>query len=310
MLSTRVSTPSGRWDLPDSVFRIQHWDLPGISTTKVCLAAIPESTSITAALSAMTDGLINFGGLEALIHGVVDGQKELAAQVQRIETTLATFASKDELNESTTTTAETMAKVERQLERIDVQHRAGQHIIEEVPEMRRELTTRMTELEQRLTTDVSNATLSLGGRVNACENDLRNRASLAELRKMAADIEERVKREEVRGLQDLVNKVRDEASSRIDDIGERTFSMRKELDERLTALSQASETMERSVTDRTRRLEEQSAQVSSFLVKSERAINTKVASPPALALRVPYSFLVQLFPTPASHTVRVFGVQE
>ena len=42
-------------------------------------------------------GLISFGPLEDMIHGVVETNKELTAQVQQLQTTLATMASKEEL---------------------------------------------------------------------------------------------------------------------------------------------------------------------------------------------------------------------
>mmetsp|Transcript_72206 Transcript_72206/g.191929 ORF Transcript_72206/g.191929 Transcript_72206/m.191929 type:complete len:679 (+) Transcript_72206:121-2157(+) len=223
-------------------------------------------------------GLINFGGLEELIHGVVENNKELAAQVQQLETTLATMASKQELQENQQSLVEALAKQERQIERLDLAAKSGQHVIDEVPSMQKELHSRMTELEQRLSTDVNNSNMSLTGRLNTVESDLRNRASVAEMRKLGAEVEERVKRDEVRDLQGQVNKVRDEASERIDDIGERTFNMRKELDERLQLLQASSESMQKAVQDRTARLEEQSTQVSTFLIKADRAINTKVTA--------------------------------
>ena len=210
-------------------------------------------------------GLISFGPLEDMIHGVVETNKELTAQVQQLQTTLATMASKEELAASALDLNEALAKQERTLERLDLSAKSGQHLIDEVPAMQKELHSRMTELEQRLSTDVNNASLSLSGRLNTVESDLRNRASVAEMRKLGSEIDERVKREEVRGLQDQVNKVRDEASERIDDIGERTFNMRKELDERLQLLQSSSESMQQAVNSRTARLEEQSTQVPTLL---------------------------------------------
>eukprot|EP00966_Prymnesium_polylepis_P006793 156549-Prymnesium_polylepis.1 len=146
-------------------------------------------------------GLINFGGLEELIHGVVENNKELAAQVQQLETTLATMASKQELQENQQSLVEALAKQERQIERLDLAAKSGQHVIDEVPSMQKELHSRMTELEQRLSTDVNNSNMSLTGRLNTVESDLRNRASVAEMRKLGAEVEERVKRDEVRDLQ-------------------------------------------------------------------------------------------------------------
>ena len=61
------------------------------------------------------------------------------------------------------------------------------------------------------------SSLSLSGRLNTVESDLRNRASVAEMRKLGSEIDERVKREEVRGLQEQVNKVQQAQSVKCND---------------------------------------------------------------------------------------------
>ena len=247
------------------------WLFPSLEQTTLSSTFATTSSSKAgrweSAKAHMASGLINFGGLEALISGVVESQKEMSAEIQRLQTTITTMATKDEMSESDMNTSQALAKVERQLERIDLAHRAGNHVIEEVPEMRREMTARMTELEHRLSADVSNATLNMGGRLNAVENELRNRATVTELRKMNVEIEERVRRDEVLKLQELVNKIRDDSSERIDMISERTFIMRRDMDEKVGQLSLASETIEKAVTVRTKRLEEEAAKVTKWVFK-------------------------------------------
>ena len=86
--------------------------------------------------------------------------------------------------------------------------------------------------------------------------------------------------------------MREEATNRIDDIGQRTFDMRKELDGTLESMKASGEIMQARVEERTQRLEEQSSQVSTNLIKWERAINSKVAAEELS--RVQRSFAEQL----------------
>ena len=54
--------------------------------------------------------------------------------------------------------------------------------------------------------------------------------------------------------------------------------MRKELDERLQQLQVSGESLQKAAQERTARLEEQSTRAQAFLIKAERAINTKVTA--------------------------------
>ncbi len=223
--------------------------------------------------------MINFGGLQDLITNVTSKQEDMAVTLARLETTMATLASKLDLDNESAKLKETLGKHDRLLERLDVAQRSAAQIIDEMPTIQRELTTRMSDLEQRLGGELSTVSQSLGGRVAHVESELRNKASGSELRKMSNELDDRAKREDLRNVQDLVNKVRDEASDRIDDIGERTFNMRRELDASLDGMQREAEAMQERVEERTNRLEEQSSQVSTFLAKSERQIQSKVRTP-------------------------------
>lgn len=222
-------------------------------------------------------GLINFNGLEELIRGVVEGHKEMSAQMQRLETTVLTLVSKAELDERQQAMMDSLAAQERQLAQLEIAHKAEMPLLEELPQAQKELSDRMIELERKITTDVNNATFSLIGRVKALESDMKSKTSLAEMRKLASEVEERAKRSDFQSLRDQVIKVRDHTSERIDDIGERTFNMRREMDERIQELQAASELVNKNVSERTLKLEEQSREVSTFVVRAERAINSKAS---------------------------------
>ena len=118
----------------------------------------------------------------------------------------------------------------------------------------------------------------LGGRVTAAEGELRNKASKADLTKMKTELEDCVRRDHVDKLQALVNKVRDEASDRIDGIAERTFNMRKELDSSLDQMTATNELMQKRVDEKTGALEEQATEVAAFLSRAEKQIGEKVSN--------------------------------
>ena len=168
--------------------------------------------------------------------------------------------------------------MQRAIEKLDVSQMASAQIVHEMPSLQRDLTGRMSELEQRLSKELATQKQDMGQRISAAESDVRNKAAKSEVAKLKSELEERVKRDEVDQMQTFINKIRDEASDRIDAIGERTFNMRKELDSSLDQVQSTTTLVQQRVEERTHSLEEQAKEVSTFLAKAEKQIASKVAN--------------------------------
>ena len=222
--------------------------------------------------------MINFAALEENIVQCKKQQEEMSAQLNRLETTVSMLATKAEVDTMEARLKEQLSLASRALERLDVAQKAASQVVQEMPSIQRELTGRMSELEQRLTGEASNMLQLIGGRLATAEGELRNKASKTDLHKVKTELEDCVRREHVDKMQALVNKVRDEASDRIDGIAERTFNMRKELDAKQDQMSAMNELNQKRVDERTVALEEQADEVSTFLAKAERQIGGKVAN--------------------------------
>jgi archaellum component FlaC len=205
--------------------------------------------------------MINFAALEESIQACAEQQTDMSSSLRRLETTVATLASKMEVDQMEHRLKDSLSKTSRSIERLDVEQQAAQQVVQDMPSIQRELTTRMSDLEQRLTADVAKLSQSLGARVSAAEGDLRNKAGKADMSKLKTDIEDCVRRESFDKMQALLNKVRDEASDRLDGIAERTFNMRKELDSSLDQMTATSELLQKRVEERSAALEDQANEV-------------------------------------------------
>ena len=222
--------------------------------------------------------MINFAALEEDIGTCAKQQVEMGSSLGRLETTVATLASKAEVDAMETRLKEQLSKASRALERLDMAQQAASQVVQEMPSIQRELTARMSDLEQKLSAEVSNLSQTLGARVGAAESELRNKASKSDLSKIKIELEDCVRREHVDKLQTLINKVRDEASDRIDGLAERTLNMRRDLDGALDQMTKTTEQIQKRVDERTAALEEQANEVSNFLAKAERQIGSKVSN--------------------------------
>jgi hypothetical protein len=90
-------------------------------------------------------------------------------------------------------------------------------------------------------------------------------------------------------MQMTLIKVRDEVSLRIDSVGESTNKMRKELDTGLEAITATSEAITKQVSERTKKLEEESAQLQTFVSKAERALASKVSAEELNAVKTAFA---------------------
>ena len=224
------------------------------------------------------EAFAKFEELGTRIAAVVEDQKALIAHVQRVETTMATCITKDDLDKSTAVTMDKLAKQERLLERLDMMHKSMEYLNTEVPEMKVALSSRMTDLEKRLHAEIGNTVSSMGGRLGKAESKLREKASKADVVAMGREVEELVRKAEGATLQDDVNGTRDAACDRIDVIGEKLYEARRELSKRVDAMAEVQDELVKRVDGRTQKLESQSSRVSSFLLKAQRMINSKVGS--------------------------------
>lgn len=206
------------------------------------------------------DGPTSIAGLESLIAGVSDAQKEMAAKLSRLETTLATLASKQEVADTIDSNRDKLEALSRTVERLDLLAKERAHLGDDMQTLVKDINDRMSGLEQRLSGTVSEIKLGMAGRLSTVETELRSRVSVVELRKLASEIKDRAHADEVRAVQEHVNKVRDEASERIDDVCERNFSMRQQLDDKMGQMQAAAASLQESVDARALRLEQQASQ--------------------------------------------------
>lgn len=240
-----------------------------------------------------TAPMINFAALEENIATCMEQQKEMSATLRRLETTVATLASKNEMDDMESRLNEQHSKTTRALEKLDVAQQAAAAIVHEMPQLQRDLTDRMALLEQRLTADLSTMSQTLGGRLSAAEGEVRARATKVEVDRLHTDVGDRATRDDADKLQTLINKVRDECSDRIDSIAERSFGMRKELDASLERITGVAEIMQRSVGERTSALEDQASKASELLAKAERQIGAKVSNDELNRVTTAFSAQVQ-----------------
>ena len=94
--------------------------------------------------------MINFAALEENITATMAQQKDMTATLARLETTVAALASKAEVDQMEGRLKENLSKASRALERLDVAQQAASQVVQEMPSIQRELTGRMSELEQKL----------------------------------------------------------------------------------------------------------------------------------------------------------------
>ena len=82
------------------------------------------------------------------------------------------------------------------------------HVAEEFPRLQSELVGRTAEVEQKLSLELSKAVQTVSGRLQLAENELAQRRR--RVRTLALDVDERARREEVKRLQDLATRSRDD----------------------------------------------------------------------------------------------------
>ena len=213
--------------------------------------------------------MINFQELQDNIALSLEQNKAMSEQLVRMETTVATLCTKAGVEQLEARMREMFAKQESHLGRLDVSAAAASKVIEEVPAIQAELTGRAVELETKIAADIAGLTTKIGARLTTCESELRSKGALNELRKAQMDVLDRATCEQVDKLQSLINSIRDEVSTRVDDIAERSLGMRKELDTNLDSIKMVSEAVTHQIGTRTQILEEDSAQVQAFLGKAE-----------------------------------------
>lgn len=187
---------------------------------------------------------------------------------------------------------------ERALDRLETTTKSVMHVVDELPRVRAEVQARTTEVETKLSMELGKMHASLGSRLQVAEKDLRGKAAASELRKLALDLEGHARKDETHRIQEMVDRVQKEASERIDDISERTFTLRGEIAEKNSALQAETvrvapeskalifdvrawarqDAMTKRLEHRTARVEDKSLEVSRFLVKAEHCMASKVAT--------------------------------
>ena len=174
--------------------------------------------------------------------------------------------------------ARRLAKHDRALQRLEAGLGSVQHVVEELPKLRHDVASRTTEVETKLNMELGRVQSTLSARLQGSEKELKGKAASADLRKLALDLEESATKEEIQRIESMIDRVQKEAAQRIDDISERTFSLRREMTDKTNSLQAETDATQKRVEDVASRIEEKSSQVSRVLVKAERALATKVSS--------------------------------
>jgi hypothetical protein len=222
--------------------------------------------------------MINFAEIQDNIEHLQTREQAMAAILSRLETTVATLCASSRVDEMEQRFKDTFEQQHRALERLDVAQQIAAKVVEEMPTIQRDLMAKLAEVEQTGAVKLSELSEKLGSRLTRCELEVRQKAMDKDLQQLSAALNDCSKKEEVDKMQMTLIKVRDEVSLRIDSVGESTNKMRKELDTGLEAITATSEAITKQVSERTKKLEEESAQLQTFVSKAERALASKVSA--------------------------------
>ena len=233
--------------------------------------------------------MINFAEIQDNIEHLQTREQAMAAILSRLETTVATLCASSRVDEMEQRFKETFEQQQRALERLDVAQQIAAKVVEEMPTIQRDFTAKLAEVEQTGAVKLSELSEKLGSRLTRCELEVRQKAMDKDLQQLSAALNDCSKKEEVDKMQLTLIKVRDEVSLRIDSVGESTNKMRKELDTGLETITATSEAITKQVSERTKKLEEESAQLQTFVSKVERALASKVSAEELNAVKTAFA---------------------
>ena len=83
----------------------------------------------------------------------------------------------------------------------------------------------------------------VGKRLDAAEKELGGKAASADLRKLSLELEAYAKREDIQRIQDMATRVHKDAVERLDDLSERTFTLRADMGEKAGQLQAETDAM-------------------------------------------------------------------
>ena len=133
-----------------------------------------------------------------LIHSVVESEEDGGAADAAREKWRRFVARR--ARRAAAAFSEEQQKHEAQLGEIDASLKQVAHVAEEFPRLQSELVGRTAEVEQKLSLELSKAVQTVP--LQLAENELARKATSAEVRTLALDVDERARREEVKRLQD------------------------------------------------------------------------------------------------------------
>jgi len=222
--------------------------------------------------------LINFSSLEEVLSTVSEQQKAIFDTLEGMRAEMETLALRTKLEEADNVLEDGLRDHERMIKRLETDAAAIVGVVDELPKLKQEVAARTTQVETKMSMELGEMRETLTERLQAAEKELSAKASSADLRAVSLELEEQAKREEVQRIQEMVERIQRDAVERIDDLSDRTFTLREEMSDRSTELQAESEAMQLRVEARTEAVETKAGQVSMFLVKAEKAIAAKVST--------------------------------
>ena len=141
--------------------------------------------------------LINFSSLEEVLKTVSEQQKHMFATLERLRSDVDQMAVKDSLEEHERLLVDGQKAHDRALKRLEADAAAVVGVVQELPNLKKEVAARMSEVETKLSMELGQMQQTLLGRVQAAEKNLRGSASTAELRQLQLELGEHAKREDI-----------------------------------------------------------------------------------------------------------------
>ena len=132
---------------------------------------------------------------------------------------------------------------ERDITRIEADAKEITSVVSELADFKKEVEARTKEAETKMSMALGEMQDGVGKRLDAAEKELGGKAASADLRKLSLELEAYAKREDIQRIQDMATRVHKDAVERLDDLSERTFTLRADMGEKAGQLQAETDAM-------------------------------------------------------------------
>jgi len=222
--------------------------------------------------------LISFGPLEGVINAVVAQTNQLASSLAALEERSAHFLTTDDGRKQEHKIMDLGKQHHALVKRFDENFLAIEHLADDVPKRLAVHEEKLRQAQEIHSLELEKTRNELMARLKLAETEIDQRALMSEFWKLTREVEDRTRIADTNNLRDIVINVRDETIARVDDMCDRSFAQRKELDEKMSLIEKSSGNLLRTLENKLMKLDAQSTEVSTFMHKSERALAAKVSN--------------------------------